>query len=138
MNKKETQKLLALIMFLLVFTVAALIFLFSFLSDSNPQRAPEDLSNIAEPGVAASSLQEQKQEEVGFQVGLLINQLPYRGQYFSLYYNLEKDVFTLFINPQHTQEGNAQFIDFLKKNGIENQSALQSLNTVYKEPTPQP
>jgi len=122
---------------IIIFTVIALFIIISYLTKP-PAPNPLDAKNVAVPGVPTETPQEEEQSRISFQVGLLVNQLPHEGQYFSLYYDMKKDVFTLFINPQHRQEGNAQFLDFLKKNGIESESWIQNLNTTYVRPTPGP
>lgn len=133
MNKKDIRILTITIIIAIVFVMVGIVALQFFLTTA-PQPNPLDVKNVSEGGVPTSSPQEAEQNKKSFQVGLLINQLPYKDQYFSLSYNDANSTFSLYIDPSHKQEGNAQLDTFLKKNGVENQSWLQNLSTTYAKP----
>lgn len=91
----------------------------------------------AKPGVENTSQDEEKNRR-SFLVGQLINQIPYNGASFSLYYNFSKNEFILYINPSTPSQGNVEFDAFLKKNGVESRSWIENLVSTSEKLTPAP
>jgi hypothetical protein len=102
-----------------------------------PVGAPKDSGGNALPDQNTSA-QQHAQGRQDALVGELLNQLPYVGGNFSLYYNYSKDMFVLYINPNAKQQGEDEFNAFLTKNGIKDRSWIQSIFTTYLVPTPTP
>lgn len=73
-----------------------------------------------------------------FQVGFLIEKTPYLGKNFSLYYDQEKGLFVLYINPDNKTAGNNEFEELLKQNGVLSRAWINNLFTTYITPTPTP
>jgi len=75
-------------------------------------------------------------EEKETKIGAVLNQLPYKGKNFSLYFDLDTGRYVLYINPSNKDLGNTEFEDFLKKNGVLSRYWLQNLFIMYITPTP--
>jgi hypothetical protein len=65
-------------------------------------------------------------------ISALIENLPYQGTYFSLSYRFSDDSFLLLLNKNNTNEGEIEFENFLKQNGVLNENWLQNLTTNYQ------
>jgi hypothetical protein len=89
------------------------------LPDSRPTRLPSDYP------------------KGGTEISSLIQRLPYRGTYFSLYYNYSDDIFILFLDKNKSAAGETEFENFLKQNGILDKSWIKNLNQSYQLTIPE-
>jgi hypothetical protein len=65
-------------------------------------------------------------------ISALIENLPYQGTYFSLSYDFSDDSFLLLLNKNNANEGEIEFANFLKQNGVLDKDWLQNLTTNYQ------
>lgn len=65
-------------------------------------------------------------------ISALIENLPYQGTYFSLSYSFSDDSFLLLLNKNNTNQGEIEFENFLKQNGVLDENWLQNLTTNYQ------
>lgn len=61
-------------------------------------------------------------------VSALIEKLPYQGTDFSLSYNFADDSFLLSLDATNQAQGETEFENFLKQNGVLDKSWLQNLS----------
>lgn len=139
MNKKVF--FIILILFVLVLLLV-LYFVGGFDRNKNTKTFPTPtplrvINEGASPGVPFDE-QLLKKEAQSFQVGLLIDKLPYQGKNFSLFYNDFQDQFVLYINPQNKEAGSSEFLEFIKQNGILSREWFENIFTTYITPTPAP
>ncbi|MGA2911777.1 MAG: hypothetical protein ABSE17_04090 [Candidatus Levyibacteriota bacterium] len=65
-------------------------------------------------------------------ISALIENLPHQGTYFSLSYNFTDDSFFLSLNAANQAQGEMEFENFLKQNGVLDKDWLQNLTTNYQ------
>ena len=69
----------------------------------------------------------------------LKDKTPYQGSYFSFTFDENEGLFYVYIDPTHESEGNKEFNEFLKQNGIPDRSYFPYLETSsVPVPTPGP
>jgi hypothetical protein len=131
--------------FLITLAVIGLIifvvFLNSFGKKQNENTSfviPTPATFHAVPGVPTRTPQQQQEDSNSFKVGLLSNLTPYGGKNFSLFYDLKKGQFTLYLNPLNKDTGNKEFDSFLKANGVLSRSWMGNFITTYALPSPTP
>lgn len=92
------------------------------------------------PGGAAVIPTDATASKQASKIGELINELPYPGKNFALYYDFKNLQFMVYINPNNKVLGNSEFDKFLKDNGFSDRSLLeaQGLFTTYVIPSPTP
>jgi hypothetical protein len=140
---KMQKKMILILILGIVLLFVLLVFTVLFLNKSSQKKTvavpfptpipSQNYSNIP-GGVAPFNQQQKKQADIGSMVGQLISTLPYQGKNFSLYYNVRKDEFYLYINPNAKQAGNSEYLDYLKKMGITDLSWLGNVFTAYIPP----
>lgn len=65
-------------------------------------------------------------------VSELIAQMPFQGKNFDLSYDLSTNTFTLTLTQATQSEGNLEFDEYLKQNGISNRNSIRYLNIVVQ------
>ncbi len=87
----------------------------------------------ASPGVSAETDPKTiKQNKQAYQVGLLLDVLPYAGINFSMSYDYNEDVFRVVFRKDNISSSEKEFNEFLQKNGIEDKNWIQSLVITYQ------
>jgi hypothetical protein len=62
-------------------------------------------------------------------ISALIGKLPYQGTYFSLSYDFASDSFLLSLSTTNQTQGEMEFENFLKQNGVLDKNWLENLTT---------
>jgi len=78
------------------------------------------------------SAQEKQKINQAYFVSSLVNNVPYRGQDFTLAYNFDTATFLLTLDKNNLTAANAEFNAYLKTNGIKDKSWFDNLVTNYK------
>jgi len=99
--------------------------------------SPSVAPNNASSGYSTSADQ-LLEDKKNFQIGLLVNKLPYHGNNFSLYYKYNTDEFILQLNPNSAAAGNKEFDLFLKNNGIGSRMWFHGLILINNDVAPAP
>lgn len=137
------KKKFFLVLFLTLFIFVCLL-LVLFTNNKNgglvgfPTPTPFSQNNTQEgarAGVPNNPIQ-QESDKRSFLVGLLVEKAPYLGKNFSLYYDREKGLLVLYINPNNKNAGNEEFEGLLKQNGILSKAWIDNLFIMYITPTP--
>jgi len=69
----------------------------------------------------------EREHPLGGEIDAIYDKTPYVGNYFNLVYNESDAWFYLYIDPSSRTEGNKEFDQFLKDNGIPNRSFFKGL-----------
>lgn len=135
---KNKEAFLILLAVFLAAVVFALVIIIAFFPSKNPS-APTTVPGASKAdNLIPSSPQDIIKMNNQYMVGQLIKLTPYNGKNFSLYYSFNDSLFTLYLNPANQNEGNKEFDLFLKKNGIDDRSWFDNLQTTTQKVTPQP
>jgi len=78
--------------------------------------------------------QKELSENKGYKIGQLSSELPYNGTNFSLTYDFDADEFTLYVNPDAEDLGNAELSAYLKGKGIQDISWITNLKRTNQKP----
>src|ERR1035437_852692 len=78
------------------------------------------------------STQDKQKINQSYFVSNLINNVPYKGRYFTLDYNFNTSIFLLTLDKNNLTVANMEFDAYLKTNSINNRSWFENLVTNYK------
>lgn len=91
---------------------------------------PPNFNSVAISTVTYST-EAAKTNTKAFSIGNVIQHLPYKGLLFSLSYDYTNDSFNLIIDKQNASDGQGEFEDYLKQNGITSENDLNNLTTSF-------
>lgn len=74
-----------------------------------------------------SSSEDEQTRERGIKVSQLIDKMPANGTYYRAKFDFPNNTFILSIEKNHKQQGNDEFDQFLKQNGVDNRGWLPHL-----------
>ena len=143
MNSLSKVKVVIFISFILLISIAIILFMFSlnYYHKNNNSSQTGITPNHVGPGGSNSYVQtpkQQTQQQRQALVSQLINKVPYNGKYFSLNYNFNDAKFILTLSSNNLVQANTEFDSFLKQNGIQSRSWFTNLETYTKPFTPAP
>lgn len=131
-NHKKRLIIIALVILVIVIIGIITVISVNNMAGSNTQTEADDARVNVDPqngsGLDVTGQTPEELENRGYKLSILGAELPYKGQNFSLSYDLDNDAFTLYVNPAAAAQGEAEFEAYLKEKGIESPSWIKILN----------
>ena len=128
-KNKEGILLITSVVLVFVLFVAVIIISFQLEKKSTQGLRASLPKGVSNPGnINIEDKQTIEEINKSYDVGQLINILPYSGKDFSLSYSFSTNSFTLYLKSGNEGSGNQEFDAFLKKNGIINRSWFNNFN----------
>lgn len=140
----KNNKILAILsVFAIILLFVSAFFLVSGFTLFNQPTPPPNIDESKLPGFPGFSNGDVSEEEIekstqSSLVYQMVQDLPYDGTNFALYYSYDNDSFTLYLSPGNEAAGRAEFSNFINSKGVQDASWIHNLNETSVKPTPEP
>ncbi len=96
--------------------------------------APHQYAYPAAPAGHAQVVTDENQKALqrDQHIAQFAKKLPYHGKYFTMYYDLPDNSFNVIIDYNNKEAGDAEFADFLSKNGVSDLGKYYPVQTLYR------